>query len=85
MDPNSVLLLKNSYRSTHWTRMCLVFQKEGECRSLQNACCPLETVTMEIFTRHGFSDSESEFFLTLSESELDMSKMCVGTTGYEHP
>jgi hypothetical protein len=41
------------YMGTYWTRTWSLFQKEDECKSIQDACRLLETVTMEIFAKHG--------------------------------
>jgi hypothetical protein len=45
------------YGATHWTRTWSLFQKEEEHQKLQGARCLLETVTMEIFARHGWKFS----------------------------
>jgi hypothetical protein len=46
--------MKVIYRGTHWIRVWLAFQKEDRHKVLKNACCQLETLTMEIFTKHGW-------------------------------
>jgi hypothetical protein len=42
------------YRGTHWTRMWSLFQKEEKRSTLKDACRLLETLMMNIFTKHGW-------------------------------
>jgi hypothetical protein len=42
------------FRATYWTRTWLVFQKEENQVLLQSACRWMETLTMDIFVKHGW-------------------------------
>jgi hypothetical protein len=56
LDKKTVLyiLYIGNLLGPYWTRMWSVFQKEEECKALQNACRLSETMTIEIFSRHGW-------------------------------
>jgi hypothetical protein len=45
------------FRATYWTRMWALFQKEEEQTVLRIACQLVETLTMEIFAKHGWWSS----------------------------
>jgi hypothetical protein len=42
------------FRGTHWTRTWANFQKEAKRKTLQVGCRLIETMTMEIFAKHGW-------------------------------
>jgi hypothetical protein len=42
------------FRGTHWTRTWTKFQKESKRKLLRTICHLIETMTMEIFVRHGW-------------------------------
>jgi hypothetical protein len=42
------------YRGTHWTQTWALFQKKKDQPLLLNACRAVETLTMNIFAKHGW-------------------------------
>jgi glutamine synthetase type III len=42
------------FRGTHWARTWALFQKEENRTAIQAACRLVETMTMEIFAKHGW-------------------------------
>jgi hypothetical protein len=42
------------FRGTHWVRTWASFQKEEKRQALHDACRLMETMTMDIFAKHGW-------------------------------